>query len=87
MIGQDKMSQNAQVKILAERDAQILEHLSLFQESFRIDDTAAPDDADDAGVKNSGGNEMKNDLPLAHDDGMSGIVTAAVANHHVDSIG
>jgi hypothetical protein len=65
------------------RDASCLELVDLLEQDAGIDDAPGPDDADRAGIEDSGGDVAEGEALAVADDRVAGVRTALVAAHDV----
>jgi hypothetical protein len=93
VIGQDDVRTAGDEETAVDVEAGFAHAVNLVQEINGIEDDAVADDAYAIGANDAAGNELQDELVLANDDGVPGVMAAGVTRHggeplakHVDNL-
>ena len=81
VVGQDDLRAVGDEEMAVDIDAELAHAVDFAEECNGIEHHAVADDAFAARAKHAAGNELQDELVLANDDGVPGIVPAGVARH------
>ena len=74
-------------KLAAKRDAGRFQHAHFFQQRRQIDHHAVADHSLTPGRRMPLGNQLQNELLLADEDRVPGVVAALIARHNIEALG
>ena len=81
VVGQDDLCAVGDEEIPVDFDAELANAADFAEECDGIEDNSIADDALATRAKHAAGDELQDELVLANDDGVPGVVTAGVARH------
>ncbi len=87
VVGEDQMGGLAQEEAALGLDPPAVQPLDLLDQRRHVDDHAVADHAGLPRPEDAGGDQLEDELLLAHLDGVARVVAALAADHHVDLAG
>jgi hypothetical protein len=87
MVRQNELSTVAYVEIIPNLDTQLAQSIDFFEKRFRLDHASIADDAGHTGMKDSRRDDVQNELPVVHDDRVTGVMTSPVAHDDLNALG